>query len=425
MNESTAESKKEAYRNLRHNFLINVLDGAFYGVALGFASFTTILPLFVSQMTNSGLLIGLIPGLHVLGWQLPQLLTAKRLSRLNRFTPFVLITSIHERLPYLGLAFVAWFLPTIGNRTGLILTFLLLTWQGIGSGVTANGWQNLIGKVIPAENRATFFGTQSAFSNLLSSVGAIIAGLILQKLPARESYALCFLIALLFVSFSWISLTQNRETDHIVEMSGITQMPLWNSIIVIFKRDRNFLWFLIARMLSQFGLMAFAFYTVYAVNEHGMSKLSAGLMTSILLIVQVSSNLILGRLADRWSKKALLEFGCIATLLSALLAALAPTLYWFVIVFVLAGLANTAFWTVGLAITVEFGKESERPTYIGMANTLTAPAALFAPLFGGWLADRFGYTTTFLVAVTASLITALIYHYFISDPAQERYGLMA
>jgi len=45
-----------------------VMDGGFYGFAVGFASFTTILPLFVSQMTSSSLLIGLIPGLHILGW---------------------------------------------------------------------------------------------------------------------------------------------------------------------------------------------------------------------------------------------------------------------------------------------------------------------------------------------------------------------
>ncbi len=420
MNGITDERRQEVYHNLRHNFLVNVLDGGFFGFALGFASFTTILPLFVSQMTNSGLLIGLIPGLHVLGWQLPQLLTAKKLSSLNRFTPFVLFTTIHERLPYVGLAFTAWFLPVIGNRAGLILTFFLLTWQGIGGGFAANGWQNLIGKVIPAESRATFFGVQSALSNLLASIGAIAAGVILQNLPARESFTLCFLIAVLLLAISWFFLKQNRETDHAVEMTGITQMPLWSSVVVVLKRDRNFLWFLIARMLSQFGLMAFAFYTVYAVNEHGMSKLTAGLMTSTLLIIQVSSNLLIGRLADRWSKRSLLEFGSIAALLSALLAALAPALSWFVIVFILAGLANTAFWTVGLAMSIEFGKENERPTYIGMANTLVAPSALLAPLFGGWLADLYGYTTTFLVAATVSVITTLIYHFFVSDPRAKR-----
>ena len=68
---------------LRHNLVFNLLDGAFFGFGLGFASFSTILPLFVSTMTNSALLIGLIPAIHNVGWQFPQLLTAKRISRME------------------------------------------------------------------------------------------------------------------------------------------------------------------------------------------------------------------------------------------------------------------------------------------------------------------------------------------------------
>lgn len=50
-------------RNLKHNYIFNVLDGAFFGMAIGFASFSTVLPLFFSTMTSSAVLIGLIPAL--------------------------------------------------------------------------------------------------------------------------------------------------------------------------------------------------------------------------------------------------------------------------------------------------------------------------------------------------------------------------
>ena len=63
--------------NLKHNILVNVLDGAFFGLGFGFASFSTILPLFVSQMTNSAVLIGLVPAIHSMFWQIPQLFMAK------------------------------------------------------------------------------------------------------------------------------------------------------------------------------------------------------------------------------------------------------------------------------------------------------------------------------------------------------------
>jgi len=77
----------EIQRHLRHNLIVNLLDGAFFGFGLGFASFATILPLYVATMTDSALLIGLIPAIHNAGWQLPQLFTARWVARQSHIKP--------------------------------------------------------------------------------------------------------------------------------------------------------------------------------------------------------------------------------------------------------------------------------------------------------------------------------------------------
>ena len=118
-------------KDLKHNILANIGDGAFFGFGVGFASFTTVIPLFVATMTSSATLIGLIPAIHNMGWQLPQLLLAKRISKMERVKPFVLFMTIQERLPILGLAIVGLLLPKIGITAGLIATFILLIWQGL------------------------------------------------------------------------------------------------------------------------------------------------------------------------------------------------------------------------------------------------------------------------------------------------------
>src|SRR6266508_3217961 len=101
-------------KHLRYNIIVNLLDGGFFGLAVGFASFGTILPLFIASMTNSATLIGLVPAIHSTGWLLPQLFTATYTSRLRRYKRTVLLTTIHERIPFLGLALVALLLPRIG-----------------------------------------------------------------------------------------------------------------------------------------------------------------------------------------------------------------------------------------------------------------------------------------------------------------------
>src|SRR4030065_2648080 len=96
----------EAVQRDKHfpfNFLFNVIEGGAFGFALGFASFTTIIPLFVSSLTDSAILIGLIPAIHVLGWQLPQLFTARSVSQRKHYKSMVLFLTVQERLPYLAI----------------------------------------------------------------------------------------------------------------------------------------------------------------------------------------------------------------------------------------------------------------------------------------------------------------------------------
>jgi MFS family permease len=403
-------------KNLVYNYVVNVLDGAFFGFALGFASFTTIIPLFISTLTDSAILIGLIPAFHTVGWQLPQLFTAKWISRLPRYKPYVILATIHERVPFLGLALIAWFSPRLDNNIALIIAFIFLLWQGFGGGFAGNAWQNMIGRVIPSSYMATFFGVQSAAANLLASGGAVVAGLMLERIEAPLNYALCFLIASIFmgISFGFISLT--REPVRIIPEQNKLPPPLWRTITSTIKTNRNFTGFLMARILSQFGLMAFAFYVVYAVRYHGMSEGMAGIMTSVLFITQVVSNPALGQLADRWSRKHVMEIGALAITISALLAWQAPDLSWFYLVFILAGVANTTFWTISMALTLDFGTETERPTYVGMANTLIAPGAILAPLLGGWLADTVGFGYTFITAAAAGLGTAILLFFLVKEP---------
>ena len=73
-----------------------------------------------------------------------------------------------------------------------------------------------------------------------------------------------------------------------------------------------------------------------------------------------------------------------------------------------------------LTITVEFGSEFERPYYIGLANTLIAPATLIAPVLGGFLADTVGFQATFGLALVASLLAVLVLMVVMRDPRTLR-----
>ena len=402
-------------KDLPFNFAVNVMDGGFFGFALGFASFSTILPLFVSNLTHSAVLIGLIPAIHTLGWYLPQVFTAQRVSQLKRYKPMVMFWTIHERVPFLGLAILAWFVPTIGAGITLTLTYILLVWQGFGGGLAANPWQNMIGKIIPRERWGIFFGSQSAASTLLGAVGVVIAGRVLQNNVPNVGFSVCFLLAVGAFTISFVAIGFTREVETPAVANEIERKDFWRDLRAILKRDVNFRWFILVRILAQVGTVGFAFYTVYVVRFYGVDEATAGLLAGILLISQTIFNPIMGWLGDHWSHRGVLALGMVAAAVSAGIIIWAPSLGWFYLAFALEGIAIVGVWTIALAMIQELGQPHEKPSYIGLANTLIAPTAFIIPLLAGWLADSVGYQATFMVTAIGATATVFVLSFRLKD----------
>lgn len=406
-------------RTLTRNFTFNILDGAFFGLGVGFSSFVTVIPLFVSQLTDSALLIGLIPAIHSVGWQFPQILTAQRVARLGYLKNLVAFRTLHERIPYIFLALIAYFLPVLDHTLALVLIYLMLIWQGVGGGVTATAWQAWLAKIIPGNRLGLLYGLQSGAANGLGSVGAIAAGLILERVAPSNNFALCFALTVGAMVLSWIALVLVHEEPHVPTPTTVADKDYWRHLVEILKRDANFRWFLIVRMASQFALMAYAFFTVYAVRQFNISAEFAGWLTAVFTGSQILANPILGWLGDHWSHRGVMAFGALSAVASALLAFLAPNAIWFFPAFFFAGIANVAFWTIAMPMILQFTDEKNRASYIGLANTLIAPSTFIAPIIGGLLADAFGYPAAFLTSLLGGIATFVVLQFVLRDPGRQ------
>jgi MFS family permease len=76
-------------------------------------------------------------------------------------------------------------------------------------------------------------------------------------------------------------------------------------------------------------------------------------------------------------------------------------------------------------IILEFCTPEDRPTYIGLTNTLLAPGML-APVLGGWLATWAGYPGLFGIAIAFSLLGGLVLAIWVREPREaNRSGALA
>jgi len=406
-------------KHLRYNVIVNLLDGGFFGLALGFASFSTIIPLFVTNLTDSAILIGLAPAIHTIGWQLPQLFNAGQISRARKIKPIVLRNTFHERFPFLLLAIIAFLIPVIGKEWALFITFIALIWQGLGGGFTANPWTSFISKIIPAESRGTFFGMQGGLVNLMVSISAISAGYLLESVAYPYNYGISFLIACVALAASYIAIARSREPSDYEKVIPQTKTSVWSDAKVVLSKDKNFIWFLLVRALSQFASMGFGFYILLGLRRFGMDTITAGFLTAAVTLTQTFANAGMGWLGDRIGHRKILIFGAIAGVISITIALYAPSINWLYPAFIISGFSNVAVWTISIAFTVDFGTETERPTYIGLSNTLITPATVLAPIIGGWLVDNFDFEPMFAISGVIGIAIVLILIFIINDPRKN------
>jgi MFS family permease len=402
---------------VRQNFIYNLLDGSFYGFALGIASYVTVIPLFMASLTDSTVLIGLIATIHSLGWQLPQLFTAERVSRLTKYRPMVMFLVIHERLPFLALTLLALLTPFLHSSLVIALAFVCVCWQSFGSGLVATPWQSMVAKLFPEQVRGTFYGMQSGGANFLSSVGAFSAGVLLVTLPYPYNFGACFALAGIATSVTIVFLGKTHEDPH---EATPTPKRNWREVLVLLRhllrQDRNFGVFMITRNLAQLSQTALAFFTVFALRNHGADAQIVGIFTGVMLLTQMIASPIMGYLGDKWGHRWALAFGDVAMAASACIAVFAPSVEWLYVVFVLAGIVNSTHWTSILAISSEFGNEQTRPYYVGLSNTLTAPMTLISPIIGGLLADSVGFHSTFIICALMGLVAAFMLAAYVVNP---------
>ena len=413
------ELDAEMQQNLRWNFTFNVLDGAFFWLGLSFISTATILPLFVSKISPNPLLIGLLAMIGQSGWYLPQLFTAGWIEQLPRKKPVVAnLGFFTERLPLFFLPLAA--LLAVSHPTwALIVFFTAFAAHGLGAGVVAPAWTDLIGRCFPVDLRGRYFGISSFIGTGLGAVGAIYSGRLLGAYPFPFNFALSFTLAIVFITLSWIFLELVREPtrpipDEVVEQRGRS----WRKIRNIVRTDENFRNYLLVRLLAAFGTMAAGFVTVAAIQRWAIADSQVGYFTAALLIGQTLGNLIAGVVADRHGHRLSLMISISITVTAYLLALVAPSPVWYNAVFLLMGVGAGMMIVSGVLINLEFSRPEHRPSYVGIANTTNGVGNMLAPLIGGLLA-AVGYNFLFAAAAGFGILALLIMISVVNEPRRK------
>lgn len=413
---SEHELTAEAERNYLWNFTVNLLDGATFWFGNNFVSAATILPLFISKLTDSPLLIGLVAVIAQAGWLIPQVFTAGFTEKLSRKKPLVINVGFFlERLP-------VWFWPVSAliaphsSKLALVVFFVSYAWHGLGAGAIAPAWQDMIARCFPVKKRGRFFGTTTFVGTGVGAIGAIYAGRILETYPYSLNFFYIFLVGAIGINVSWAFLALTREPEQGVPPPPKEPPKFWAKLKQVVGKDHNFKRFLQTRTVQALGTMGLGFVAVAAIQRLNVPDGTVALYTVALLAGQTASNLLTGWLADRIGHKLLLEAAGLAAAAAFILAWLNPAAIWYFVIFALLGASLGATIVSGTLISMEFSAPEQRPTYMGIANTTVGLSGALAPLLGATIARITNYGWMFFTSAVLCLLAVAALHWLVHDP---------
>ena len=403
---------------LRKNLVANIVDGGMYAFGIGFVSIQTVIPVMVKHISGSDFAVGLVLVLWTAGFNFPQIFIANHAQRFPYKMRLFLQTAFLQRVPWLLLALLSFFLlGRLSPTADTFFFFFLFTLAAVTGSLCFPIWFDLIAKLTPVDLRGRLFAARNLLGGLLGVVAGLVVEEVLAVVEYPLSYGVLFALAFFFMQVSYWALTRLKEEAASAVAEEVHILEYYRSLPRILKGQKNFRNFLISDALLLAATMAGAFYAVHAIQKFALSDSSAGVFTVMIMCSTIVGNMFFGTIADRYGHKVNLVLAAASTALSCFMALLATDRWLYLVVFVGMAFQIGLSGISRLSIVAELCSEEERPTYVALTNLVTSPFILFGLVAGG-IAGQFGYEAVFLIAGLMAMASALWMALRVEEPRE-------
>lgn len=408
---------KEKTIALRKNLSMHLFDGSLYVFGMSFIAVPTIFPIFVKELGGSSLAIGSVHVLWTMGLNIPAAFVAQRLKRKSLFKSQMVVWGfVHRFMLLISAVAVLLLVGNISSNISVSLFLTLLFFTALFGSLSGLPWFQVFTKTVPIKLRGRLMGIRQLIGSIAGAFGGYIVGMIILFISFPMNFALLFFLGFLFTMISFYYLTQIEEEPTVV---GENETPFSTNIIADAKRilttNKNFRNYLISDAFIMMAMSAVSFYSIYAVEKFSLSPAYAGTFSAIVMITNIFANIVFGISADYFGHKINVIVVALFLVCAALIAIISTNVFVYGFVFMFIASAIQSHAISRQPFIAEVSSERERPLYVGIANTLTAPAMLLGIVFGSIL-GYVGYEFIFLVVASLALFGAFVLHRFVIDP---------
>lgn len=384
-------------------------ESAGFGVLSGLAdTYVSVFALRLGATTAQVGWLTSLPALINIIWLLP---AARIIEQQRRRIPLVLLSGILQRLGYLVMAIMPFFVVS-GRVEALIVINALLT---LPAAVINTAITSLIPDLTSAEQRGRVVRARWLILSAVATVSALIGGGILEWIPEPLNYQVVLGTGSAISLLGLYYLGRIEVPDAVIARRAAEpgRRYAWSRLrqtLASVTSHSDFAGFTVAAFVFHWGLnLPAALWSVLRVRDLGASDAWIGIIAVVVNASVIVGYLVWGRISAERGDRWLLIITSLGLVGFALFTALVPTIAWMIPTSILGGLSwagcNLALFNVLLSVC----PAKHRPTYVALYTTLLNITAFIAPMMGAVLSDWIGIRPAFVVSGGVRLLGVLLF----------------
>jgi MFS family permease len=376
------------------------------------------LSLFVLALGGTRAQIGLMSSLSSLGAALLLFPGAAIVERWGRRKQMVLLGGggvARAALLLMGLVPLAFAGPAV-----VYVAIGLAVVRDAFANFSMPAWMAITADIVPLSWRGRYFSSRNVamgVANILVTylVGQLITGVggpagyqFAMGLAATVGLAATFSFARIDEPLASMSLQGNDQSPRAPSLSGLLQD---------LRRCPEFLALCAAAALWNFSLaIAGPFFSIYLVESLQASASVVGTLSVVSSLAALPGQRLFGPLVDRWGPRRI-------QLISGFLIPLVPWAWllvrspWHVVpINLVSGFVWAGYGLASFSFLLTLIPERRRPRYSALYQVVVLAALAGGAIFGGIIAERWGYKAIFVLSGLGRLSAALLFARFVRPP---------
>ncbi|NLK73183.1 MAG: MFS transporter [Clostridiales bacterium] len=396
---------KEKY--YRRNYLTLMAEGFLFMFAITLFSQTTVLPTYISLISNKAIYLGLISIIYY-GLSYPAGILSCVIGVNAKSTKRTSILIMFLQRVGFFLIYLSTYALSYNPNIALTLFFISYAITAISLGMSNPMFSQLISVSIHRDV-GKFFGSYMLMGAISGVLAARFLNYSLGKFSFPQNYRNSFLAGLLFaltatavVSFG---LKEVKEEGNSKKLKYSELFPLMKEIL---KENKKFKEFLIIRIIISASEFSIPYYIVKVGSMPDASINTVGTMTTIMLLSAIISSKIMGFICDKLGPNNTLKISCVFGIALTIIAVFMRTYVMGMIIFSLIGFVEKGIAISSNVACITFSTGKNTVIYSALYSLLCTPFLIIIPILVGINMKDGVNNTVFIFALIVYVVTIIV-----------------